>query len=136
MTQALNDVFFVNAKERWIAADRASLVHNGSNVIVRIPGDPRLLNLIIQARTIFNSGNDDVQVDTLAIHIEVVGEGRATFLSQITGLIIRVAGCLIDVEDAISCRRATRVRRVVDLTVWLCCLLFIITCPWRSVRLI
>jgi hypothetical protein len=57
--------------------NRASCFYNGPNAIVRIPGDPRLLDLLIQARTVFNSG-DDMQIDTLAIYIELFNNITST----------------------------------------------------------
>ncbi len=57
--------------------NRAGCFYNGPNVNVRIPGDPRLLDLLNQARTTFNSG-DDVQIDTLAIYIEMFNNITST----------------------------------------------------------
>ena len=57
--------------------NRASCFYNGPNVIIRIPGDPRLIELLNQARVIFNTGND-VQVDTLAVYIELFNNITAT----------------------------------------------------------
>ncbi|MCI0392446.1 MAG: carboxypeptidase regulatory-like domain-containing protein [Acidobacteria bacterium] len=57
--------------------NRASCFFNGPNVIVRIPGDPRLIDLLNQARTIFNTGND-VEIDTLAVYIELINNVTAT----------------------------------------------------------
>ena len=57
--------------------NRASCFYNGPNVIVKIPGDPRLIDLLAQARAVFNSGND-VQIDTLAAYIELFNNITAT----------------------------------------------------------
>ncbi len=57
--------------------NRATCFYNGPNVIVKIPGDPRLLDLLNQARTVFNSG-DDIQIDTLAMYIELFNNITAT----------------------------------------------------------
>ncbi len=57
--------------------NRASCFYNGPNVIVRIPGDPRLIELLAQARAIYNSGND-IQIDTLAVYIELINNITAT----------------------------------------------------------
>jgi hypothetical protein len=57
--------------------NRASCFFNGPNVFVRIPGDPRLLDLLNQARTVFNSG-DDMAIDTLAIYLELFNNITAT----------------------------------------------------------
>jgi hypothetical protein len=57
--------------------NRASCFFNGPNVIVRIPGDPRLLDLLGQARTVF-AGNDPMQIDQLAIYLELFNNITAT----------------------------------------------------------
>lgn len=57
--------------------NRASCFYNGPNVIIRIPGDPRLLELLNQARVVF-AGNDDMQIDTLAIYIELFNNITST----------------------------------------------------------
>ncbi len=57
--------------------NRASCFFNGPNAVVKIPGDPRLLDLMSQARTIFNIA-DDVQLDTLAIYIELFNNITST----------------------------------------------------------
>ncbi len=57
--------------------NRASCFYNGPNAIVRIPGDPRLLDLLNQARTVFNSG-DDLQIEMLALNIELFNNITAT----------------------------------------------------------
>jgi hypothetical protein len=57
--------------------NRASCFYNGPNAIVRVPGDPRLLELLNQARAIFN-GNDPVAIDQLAIYIELFNNITAT----------------------------------------------------------
>ncbi len=57
--------------------NRASCFFLGPNVIVKIPGDPRLLDLLNQARTVFNSG-DNMQIETLAINIELFNNITST----------------------------------------------------------
>lgn len=57
--------------------NRASCFYNGPNVIVRVPGDPRVLEMLNQARTIFGSG-DDLQIDQLAIYLELINNITAT----------------------------------------------------------
>jgi hypothetical protein len=57
--------------------NRASCFFNGPNAPVKIPGDPRLLDLLNQARTVFNSG-DDVAIDTLAHYLELFNNITAT----------------------------------------------------------
>lgn len=57
--------------------NRASCFYNGPNVIVKIPGDPRLLDLLNQARTVFNSG-DDLQIELLAMNIELFNNITST----------------------------------------------------------
>jgi len=57
--------------------NRASCFYNGPNVIIRIPGDPRLIELLTQARAVFNTGND-IQIDTLAVYIELFNNITAT----------------------------------------------------------
>jgi len=57
--------------------NRGSCFYNGPNVIVRIPGDPRLLELLNQARTIFATGTD-FDVDQLAVYIEAFNNITAT----------------------------------------------------------
>lgn len=57
--------------------NRGSCYYNGPNAIVKIPGDPRLLDLIIRARTIFNTG-DEVELDTLALQIELFNNITST----------------------------------------------------------
>lgn len=57
--------------------NRASCFYNGPNAIVRIPGDPRLLDLLSQARTVFN-GNDLLAIDQLAIYIELFNNITST----------------------------------------------------------
>jgi hypothetical protein len=59
------------------AFNRASCFFNGPNVIVRIPGDPRLLDLLNQARTVFASG-DAFQIDQLAVYLELINNITAT----------------------------------------------------------
>jgi hypothetical protein len=57
--------------------NRASCFYNGPNAIVKIPGDPRLLDLLAQARAIFGTGTD-MQIDTLAIYIELFNNITST----------------------------------------------------------
>lgn len=57
--------------------NRASCFYNGPNVIVRIPGDPRLLELLGQARTVFATGTD-FDVDQLAVYLELFNNITAT----------------------------------------------------------
>jgi SdrD B-like domain len=57
--------------------NRASCFYNGPNAIVRVPGDPRLLELLAQARTVFN-GNDPIAIDQLAIYIELFNNITST----------------------------------------------------------
>jgi hypothetical protein len=57
--------------------NRASCFYNGPNAPVRIPGDPRLIELMAQARTVFNSG-DNTQIDTLAVYLELFNNITAT----------------------------------------------------------
>lgn len=57
--------------------NRASCFYNGPNVIVRIPGDPRLLELQAKARMIFSTGTD-FEVDQLAVYIELFNNITAT----------------------------------------------------------
>lgn len=49
--------------------NRASCFYLGPNVIIRVPGDPRLLELLARARTIFSTGTD-FEIDQLAVYIE------------------------------------------------------------------
>ncbi|MBL8186821.1 MAG: carboxypeptidase regulatory-like domain-containing protein [Acidobacteria bacterium] len=57
--------------------NRASCFYTGPNVIMRIPGDPRLLELLNRARTIFATGTD-FDVDQLAVYIEAFNNITAT----------------------------------------------------------
>ncbi len=57
--------------------NRATCFFNGPNAIVMIPGNPRLLDLLNQARPVFNSG-DDVAIDTLATFLELFNNITAT----------------------------------------------------------
>jgi len=57
--------------------NRASCFFNGPNVIIRIPGDPRLIDLMNQARTVFNSG-DEMAIDLLAINLGLFNNVTAT----------------------------------------------------------
>ncbi len=59
------------------AFNRASCFYNGPNVIVRVPGDPRLIELLAQARTIYN-GNDTVAIETTAYYIELINNITST----------------------------------------------------------
>ncbi len=59
------------------AFNRASCFFNGPNVIVMIPGDPRLIDLLNQARTVF-AGNDPMAIDQLAINLELINNVTAT----------------------------------------------------------
>lgn len=57
--------------------NRASCFYNGPNVIVRIPGDPRMIELLSRARSIFATGTD-FEVDQLAVYIELFNNITAT----------------------------------------------------------
>lgn len=57
--------------------NRGSCFYNGPNVIVRIPGDPRLIELLAKARMIFSTGTD-FEVDQLAVYIELFNNITAT----------------------------------------------------------
>lgn len=57
--------------------NRASCFYNGPNVIVRIPGDPRLLELMAKARMIFGTATD-MEIDQLAVYIELFNNITAT----------------------------------------------------------
>ena len=57
--------------------NRASCFFNGPNSNVRIPGDPRLLELLGQARTVYAS-NDPLQIDQLAVYLELINNVTAT----------------------------------------------------------
>jgi len=57
--------------------NRATCFYNGPNVIVNIPGNPRLIELFSQARTTFATGTD-LQVDQLSIYIELFNNITAT----------------------------------------------------------
>ncbi|MEP7341742.1 MAG: SdrD B-like domain-containing protein [Acidobacteriota bacterium] len=57
--------------------NRATCFYNGPNVIVNIPGNPRLIELLGQARTVFATGTD-FDVDQLAVYIELFNNITAT----------------------------------------------------------
>ena len=57
--------------------NRATCFYNGPNAMVNIPGNPRLLDLLNQARPVFNSG-DNVAIDTLAVYLELFNNITAT----------------------------------------------------------
>lgn len=57
--------------------NRASCFYNGPNVIVRVPGDPRLIELLARARTLFGTGTD-LEIDQLAVYIEAFNNITAT----------------------------------------------------------
>lgn len=57
--------------------NRASCFFNGPNVIVTIPGDPRFLDLLNQARSVF-SGGDQLAIDRLARSLELINNVTAT----------------------------------------------------------
>lgn len=57
--------------------NRATCFYNGPNVIVNIPGNPRLVELVNQARTVF-AGGDALQTDQLAIYLELFNNITAT----------------------------------------------------------
>nr|MDQ3014045.1 hypothetical protein [Acidobacteriota bacterium] len=57
--------------------NRATCFYNGPNVIVNIPGNPRLIELLGQARTTFATGSD-FDIDQLAVYIELFNNITAT----------------------------------------------------------
>jgi hypothetical protein len=57
--------------------NRATCFYQGPNVIVQIPGNPRLIELLNQARTTFATGTD-LQIDTLAMNLERFNDITAT----------------------------------------------------------
>jgi len=57
--------------------NRATCFFNGPNAMVMIPGNPRLLDLMNQARTVYNS-NDNTAIDTLAHYLELFNNITAT----------------------------------------------------------
>jgi hypothetical protein len=57
--------------------NRATCFYNGPNVIVNIPGNPRLIELLAQARTVFATGTD-MQIDQLAVYLELFNNITAT----------------------------------------------------------
>jgi hypothetical protein len=57
--------------------NRGSCFYLGPNVIIRIPGDPRLVELLAQARMIFATGTD-FEVDQLAVYIEMFNQITST----------------------------------------------------------
>lgn len=57
--------------------NRATCFYNGPNVMVNIPGNPRLIELMGQARTIFGTGTN-LQIDQLAVYLELFNNITAT----------------------------------------------------------
>lgn len=57
--------------------NRATCFYNGPNVMVQIPGNPRLIELLGQARTTFATGTD-LQIDQLAVYLELFNNITAT----------------------------------------------------------
>ena len=57
--------------------NRATCFYNGPNVIVNIPGNPRLIELFGRARNTFATGSD-FDIDQLAIYIESFNNITAT----------------------------------------------------------
>jgi len=57
--------------------NRATCFYNGPNAFVKIPGDPRLIDLLVQARSIFGTG-DDMEIEILAMNIELFNNVTAT----------------------------------------------------------
>lgn len=57
--------------------NRATCFYNGPNVFVKIPGDPRLIDLIVQARALYATG-DDMEIEILAMNIELFNNITAT----------------------------------------------------------
>lgn len=57
--------------------NRGSCFYLGVNVIIRIPGDPRLLELLAQARMIFGTGTD-MEIDQLAVYLEAFNNITST----------------------------------------------------------
>lgn len=57
--------------------NRGSCFYLGVNVIIRIPGDPRLLELMAQARMIFGTGTD-MEIDQLAVYLEAFNNITST----------------------------------------------------------
>ncbi len=57
--------------------NRATCFYNGPNVFVKIPGDPRLIDLLVQARAIYGTG-DDMEVEMLALNLELFNNITAT----------------------------------------------------------
>lgn len=57
--------------------NRAACFFNGPNLLVRIPGNPRVVELMGQARTIYKS-NDANKIDQLAVYLELINNITAT----------------------------------------------------------
>jgi hypothetical protein len=57
--------------------NRATCFYNGPNVIVNIPGNPRLVELLAQARLTFANGTE-FDIDQLAVYIELFNNITAT----------------------------------------------------------
>lgn len=57
--------------------NRATCFYNGPNIFIKIPGDPRLLELLNQTRMVFAS-NDPTAIDQLAIYLELFNNITAT----------------------------------------------------------
>ncbi|HMV47368.1 MAG TPA: SdrD B-like domain-containing protein [Blastocatellia bacterium] len=57
--------------------NRATCFYNGPNVIVQIPGNPRVIELLAQARTLFATGTNQ-QIDQLAVYLELINNITAT----------------------------------------------------------
>lgn len=57
--------------------NRATCFYNGPNVIVQIPGNPRVIELLAQARTLFTTGTNQ-QIDQLVVYLELINNITAT----------------------------------------------------------
>ncbi len=57
--------------------NRANCFYNGPNVFVKIPGNPRMLDLMNQARNEYNSG-DNAKIDQIANYLELINNVTAT----------------------------------------------------------
>ncbi|MFN0107801.1 MAG: SdrD B-like domain-containing protein [Blastocatellia bacterium] len=57
--------------------NRGSCFYLGPNQLIRIPGDPRLLELMAQARMIFPTGTD-IELDQLAVYLEAFNNITST----------------------------------------------------------
>jgi hypothetical protein len=57
--------------------NRASCFYLGANVIIRIPGDPRLIELLAKARMVFGTGTD-LEIDQLAVYLEAFNNITST----------------------------------------------------------